>query len=137
MANTVTPTTVRNAARVKAFTQMTEAFSAVYGAENVYRIGDSEIAVKVDTAPTGEPIFATYSPTVKDYCDRETKTKTIKAYNVTAEAEAYAAKVAEREAKAAESAEKKAAKVAADKARREANAKAKAEHAKAKAAMSK
>ena len=131
--NNPTPTTVKNNARVKAFDLMVEMFGQAYGLDKVHRIGDTEIAVEVDTAPTGEPIYAVYSPTVKDYCDRTTKTKTIKAYDLTAEVNAYNALLAKREADKAEAAEKKAAKVKADKAKREANAKAKAEHAKAKA----
>lgn len=128
-----TPTTVKNAVRVKAFDIMTEVLGQAYGLDKVHRIGDTEIAVEVATAPTGEPIYAVYSPTVKDYCDRTTKTKTIKAFDLTAEVNAYNALLAKREADKAEALTKKAAKVAADKAKREANAKAKAEHAKAKA----
>lgn len=131
--NNPTPTTVKNNARVKAFDLMVEMFGQAYGLDKVHRIGDTEIAVEIDTAPTGEPIYAVYSPTVKDYCDRTTKTKTIKAYDLTAEVNAYNALLAKREADKAEALTKKTAKVAKDKARREANAKAKAEHAKVKA----
>ena len=133
MTNIKTPTTIKNEARVAAFEALRTALAEVYGAENVYRVGDTEVAVKVGDAPSGEPIYATFAPTVKDFVDRATKTKTVKAYDLTAEVAAYEAKVKGREVKAAEAAEKKAVKVAADKARREATAKAKAERAKAKA----
>ena len=133
MTNIKTPTTIKNEARVAAFEALRVALAEVYGAENVFRVGDTEVAVKVADAPSGEPIYATFAPTVKDFVDRATKTKTVKAYDLTAEVEAYEAKVKGREVKAAEAAEKKAVKVAADKARREATAKAKAERAKAKA----
>ena len=133
MTKIKTPTTVKNETRTAVFEAMRVALATAYGAENVFRIGDTEIAVKVANAPTGEPIYATFAPTVKDYCDRTTNTKTIKAFDLTAEVNAYERKVAERDTKAAKAAEEKAAKVKADKARREATAKAKAERAKAKA----
>jgi hypothetical protein len=133
MANTVTPTTVKNNARATAFDVMVSAFTGAYCAEEVFRIGDSEIAVEVGTAPTAEPIYAVFSPVIKDYCDRITKTKTIKAFDLTAAVNAYNATLDKRAKEAEEAAERKAKKVAEDKARREANAKAKAEHAKAKA----
>ena len=133
MTKIKTPTTVKNEIRPAVFETMRVALATAYGAENVFRIGDTEVAVKVANAPTGEPIYATFAPTVKDYTDRTTNSKTIKAFDLTAEVAAYERKVAERDTKAAKAAEEKAAKVEADKARREANAKAKAEHAKAKA----
>lgn len=133
MANTVTPTTVKNNARATAFDVMVSAFTGAYCAEKVFRIGDSEIAVEVDTAPTGEPIYAVFAPVIKDYCDRTTKTKTIKAFDLTEAVNAYNATLAKRAKEAEETAERKAKKVAEDKAKREANAKAKTEHAKAKA----
>ena len=128
-----TPTTVKNNARVKAFNLMVEIFGQAYGLDKIHRIGDTEIAVEVDTAPTGEPIYALYSPTVKDYCDRTTKSKTIKAFDLTEAVNAYNATLDKRVKEAEETAERKAKKIADDKAKREANAKAKAEHAKAKA----
>lgn len=129
MTKIKTPTTVKNETRTAVFETLRIVLANAYGPENVFRIGDTELAVKVANAPTGEPIYATFAPTVKDYADRVTKTKTIKAYDLTAEVNAYTAKVVDRETKAAEAAEKKAAKIKADKARREANAKAKAERA--------
>ena len=133
MTNVKTPTTIKNETRTAVFEALRVALAEVYGTENVFRVGDTEVAVKVANAPTGEPIYATFAPTVKDYCDRTTNTKTIKAYDLTAEVEAYERKVAERDTKTAEAKAKKAEKIKADKARREANAKAKAERAKAKA----
>lgn len=132
MANTTktpTPTTVKNSVRNSTFTRMIEIFGNAYGEDNVHRIGDSEIAVRVDTAPTGEPIFATFSPTVKDYCDRKTNTKTIKAFNLTAEIAGYENKCTTRTEKAEANAKRKAEKIARDTAAR---AKAKAEREKAK-----
>ena len=130
MAN-LTPTTVKNKARLTAFKRMYEIYCQAYGGNKVFCIGDSEIAVEIDTAPTGEPIYATFSPVVKDYCDRTTKTKTIKAFDLTAEINAYTATLEKRAKEEAEAKAKKAEKIAKDKAQREANAKAKAE-AKAK-----
>lgn len=114
-----TPTTVKNETRQIAFSTMVEIFTSHYGRENVFITGDSEIAVKVNTAPTGEPIYATYSPTVKDYCDRTTKTKTIKAFNANEVAVQFANKVNEREVKAEEIKQKKEAKIKRDKELRE------------------
>lgn len=133
MAKVKTPTTIKNEVRAEAFEGLRVALSNVYGAENVFRIGDTEVAVKVAISPDDKPIYATFSPTVKDYCDRQTKTKVIKAFDLTAEVNAYEKTLAERKAKAEENAEHKAKKIEADKARREATAKAKAEHAKRKA----
>lgn len=138
MANTTktkTPTTVKNETRVLAFNAMVEAFTAIYGEDKVFRIGDTEIAVCVNTAPTGEPIYAVYSPTIKDYCDRQTPTKTVKAFDVTEAVEKHKNTVAERDKKAAVALANKTIKKAQDEARREANAKARAK-AKAKKANS-
>lgn len=123
-----TPTTIKNESRELAFKTMVEIFREHYGENLVFIIGDSEIAVQVDTSPDGKPIYATYSPTVKDYCDRKTKTKTIKAFNVHELAAQYANKVNEREAKAEENRVKKEAKIKRDKELRE---KRKAEREKA------
>ena len=127
MSNKITPTTVKNQIRMECFEGLRVALGQVYGAENVYRIGDTEIAVKVGISPDDEPIYATFSPTVKDYCDRQTKTKVIKAFDLTAAVNAYNATLDKRAKEAEETAERKAKKIAEDKAKREANAKAKAE----------
>lgn len=129
MAKTITPTTVKNNVRSETFAQMVEIFSSKYSENKVYRVGDTEIAVEVATAPTGEPIFATFSPTIKDYCDRKTNTKTIKAYDVAANVKAYENTCANRVIKAEVAAKAKAEKIARDKTAR---AKAKTEREKAK-----
>lgn len=123
-----TPTTIKNETRELAFKTMVEIFQKHYGENSVFIIGDSEIAVQVDTSPDGKPIYSTYSPTIKDFCDRKTKTKTIKAFNVHELAAQYANKVNEREAKAEENKAKKEAKIKRDKELRE---KRKAEREKA------
>ena len=127
MTKIKTPTTVKNEIRTAVFETMRVALATAYGAENVFRIGDTEVAVKVGNAPSGEPIYATFAPTIKDYTDRTTKTKTIKAFDLTAEVNAYNATLDKRAKEAEETAERKAKQIAEDKARREANAKAKAE----------
>lgn len=126
-----TPTTIKNEARAIAFSELCRVFTD--GGYSVHRIGDSEIAILIDTTTDGEPIYATLSPVIKDFCDRQTKTKTIKAFDLTAEVEAYKETVAKREAKTEENKKNKAKKIERDKARREANKKAKAEHNKIKA----
>lgn len=121
-----TPTTIKNESRGIAFKAMVEIYKAHYGENKVFITGDSEISVEVNTSPDGKPIYATYSPTIKDYCDRKTKTKTIKAYNVNEVAAQYANKVNEREVKAAEEKAKKEAKIKRDKELREQRKKEKA-----------
>lgn len=123
----ITPTTVKNQVRAECFEGLKLALSQIYGAENVHQIGDTELAVKVGISPDDNPIYAIFSPIVKDYCDRTTKTKTIKAFDLTAEVNAYNATLGKRAKENEETAERKAKKIAEDKARREANAKAKAE----------
>jgi len=115
----ITPTTVKAVARTKAFETLIDVMRKCYGAENVHIIGDSEIAVKVDTSPEGEPIYSTYSPTIKDYCDRTTKTKTLKAFDPSIAENEYKEKCAEREKKAETARENKAKKIKADNERRE------------------
>jgi len=129
----LTPTTIKNQVRAQSFEGLKVALGQIYGAENVHQIGDTELAVKVGAGPDDEPIYATFSPIIKDYCDRQTKTKTIKAFDLTAAVNAYNATLDKRAKEAEEAAERKAKKVAEDKAKREANAKAKAERAKVKA----
>lgn len=121
-----TPTTIKNESREIAFKAMVEIYKAHYGESKVFITGDSEISVEVNTSPDGKPIYATYSPTIKDYCDRKTKTKTIKAYNVNEVAAQYANKVNEREIKAEENKAKKEAKIKRDKELREQRKKEKA-----------
>ena len=127
MAKVKSPTTIKNEVRTEVFEVLRVALAEVYGTENIHRIGDTEVAVKVAEAPTGEPIYATFSPTIKDYCDRQTKTKTIKAFDLTAEVNTYKTTLEKRAKEEAEAKAKKAEKIAKDKAQREANAKAKAE----------
>lgn len=124
-----TPTTIKNETREIAFKTMVELYKSHYGENKVLITGDSEISVEINTSPDGKPIYVTYSPTVKDYCDRKTKTKTIKAYNAQEAAAQFANKVNEREAKAAEEKAKKEAKIKRDKELREQR---KAEREKAK-----
>lgn len=117
MATTKTPTTVKNEIRTAFFAEMCALFAEKYG--EVVKIGDSEVAIRVGTAPTGEPVWATLSPTVKDYCVRQTKTKTVKPFDPVSAGFAYAEKVQNREIKAEEAAKAKAEKIARDKALRE------------------
>ena len=132
MANiTKTPVQIMNAVRPDAFKNLVKAMTMVYGEENVFQIGDSEIAVKVADSPDGKPIYARYSPTIANYTERTTKTKTMKAFDAPTEAKKYAESVKKREEEAAKNAEAKAKKTAKDKADREKRA-AKIAEAKAK-----
>ena len=115
MANTTkTPVQVMNDVRPVAFESLVKAMTAVYGEDNVFRIGDSEIAVKVADSPDGKPIYARYSPTIANYTERTTKTKTIKAFDAPALAKEYAESQKTKAEEAAKNAEIKAKKTAKD-----------------------
>lgn len=114
MTKEKTPVQVMNDVRPVAFESLVKAMAAVYGEDNVFRIGDSEIAVKVADSPDGKPIYARYSPTIANYTERTTKTKTIKAYDAPAEAKKYAESVKNKAEEAAKNAENKAKKTARD-----------------------
>jgi hypothetical protein len=124
MSTKKTPTTVKNEARKDGFNLLKNALVTALGEENIFVIGDSEIAYPIGNAPTGETIYATSSPTVKDYCERKTKTKTITAFDVEKAVNDYKKTIEDREEKARINAENKAKKIERDKKARE---KAKAE----------
>lgn len=130
MAKEKTPVQVMNEVRPTAFDALVKAMTAVYGEDKVFRIGDSEIAVKVADSPDGKPIYARYSPTIANYTERTTKSKTIKAFDAPTEAKKYAESQkikAEEAAKNAENTAKKKerdAKERAEKAQKIAEAKA-------------
>ena len=115
MAKAPTPTTVKAQARKIAFQKLCE----VFGDYDFLQVGDSEIAVPIDTAPTGEIIYALFSPTVKDYCERKTPNKVIPAYDPIAESEKYGAHVEKRIKKAEMAKKKKAEKIEKDRIARE------------------
>ena len=110
MAKELTPVQVMNDVRPVAFENLVKAMTLVYGEDKVFRTGDSEIAVKVADSPDGKPIYARYSPTIANYTERTTKTKTIKAFDAPKEAKKYAESQkikAEEAAKNAETTAKK------------------------------
>jgi hypothetical protein len=119
MAKQKTPTVVKNENRKIAFEMLKTAMETICGKENVYVIGDSEIAYPVGIAPTGETIYAVSNPTIKDYCDRKTQTKTIKAFSVEKAVKDYEETIKERENKAKTIAENKAKKIERDNKARE------------------
>lgn len=83
----------------------------------------NEIAFVVGTADNEgdiQDIVVTINPTVKEFANRKTANKTYVPFDFAAARDDYDEYVIEKEAKAAESAEKKAKKIAADQARREA-----------------
>lgn len=115
MAKAPTPTTVKAQARKIAFQKLCEAFSDY----NFLQTGDSEIAVPIDTAPTGEIIYALFSPTVKDYCERKTPNKIIPVFNPTAEKEKWENHNAQKAEKAEQTKKAKAEKIERDRKARE------------------
>lgn len=116
-----TPTTIKNEARAKAFAELLAMCISRYGTDEgeVVIIGDSEIAVHIDNAPTGESIYEVLSPTIKDYCDRKTKTKTIKAFDVMEERAKFSKLLEERAEKAEQAKINKAKKIERDRKARE------------------
>ena len=121
-----TITTTLNSLRPTAFEKLCQAFDL---AEISYaKIGDSEIAVEIGNAPSGEAVYALFSPEMKPYADRVTSSgKTIKAFDLTEAVNDYNALCEKRKAEAEKAKEAKAKQIEADKKRREANAKAKEE----------
>ena len=121
-----TITTVLNSLRPTAFDKLCQAFDL---AEISYqRIGDSEIAIEIGNAPSGEAVYALFSPEMKPYADRVTSSgKTIKAFDLTEAIASYNETCEKRKVEAEKAKEAKEKKIARDKARREANAKAKEE----------
>ena len=91
--------TIENNARKSAFERMVLIFTQEYG-DFVHVVGDSEIAVRVDTSPDNEPIYATFSPKIKPFRERKTPNKTIHVYDVEKEEMAYQKKKASQAEKA-------------------------------------
>ena len=113
MAKNPTPTTIKNNARAKAVSMLKSLIP------DHIQIGDSEIAIPIDTAPTGETIYATISPTVKDYCERKTPNKTIPAFNPIAKKEKWENHNAQRAEEAEQTKKAKAEKIERDRKARE------------------
>lgn len=103
MANKVTAQQVKNQERAKAVEKLETALKSVYGAENVFRVGNSEFSVYVGNAPTGEEMFVNFGAETKEYEGRRTEKREYKAYNGREQAELYAQETAK---KAEEKAEK-------------------------------
>ncbi len=125
------PTALKNDVRDKSFQTLLELLTEKFGSDCVSIVGNSEIAVGFDDVQTADgftqEICFTVKPVIKDYADRKTATKTIKAYDRFDEVEAYEVNKTEKERKAEERAKAKADKIARDKKARAERAKAKAE----------
>lgn len=111
-----TPVQVMNAVRKEAFDDLCSILSQYY---EIGQTGDSSLVINVGTSPTGEPIYAEISPTIKNYITRITPKKTILAFDFEQATADYTSKVEERKKKAEEIAKKKAEKIVKDKERRE------------------
>ena len=101
---------IKEAIRVEAFDSVVEAMKAKYGEENVTITGKSEVAVAVLTIETKEGFAVeacvTFSPTVKDYKDRQTNKKFFPEYDREYEGSVWQKKVEEDEKEAKEKEEK-------------------------------
>lgn len=126
---------LKDKVRETVFADMLEMYIEKYGEENVSIVNKSEIAVCVNTVlmPNGQEyeICCTIKPVMKDFDDRKTPTKVLKAYQRIREEEAYEVDKQASEKKAEEKARRNAEKKRKDFERR---AKAKAEKAKAEKA---
>lgn len=122
---------IKDGVRDVAFQDLLEMFTAKYGADRVTVVGNSEIAVGIDDIKLSDGTISelvfTVKPVVKDYEDRKTATKTIKAYERLIEGDTYEVSKTEKEKKAEEKAKAKAEKIERDKKTRAEKAKAKAE----------
>lgn len=105
MAVKKTPVQIMNAVRPSAFERLCKAMRTEFSDDEIFITGDSEIAVKIGVSPDDEPIYATYSPTVKNFTTRQTKSKTMIAYNAPKVAAKYAEKCVKREEEAKKDAE--------------------------------
>lgn len=101
---------IKEAIRVEAFTSVVEALTEKYGEENVTITGKSEVATAVLMIET-EDGFAmeacvTFSPTVKDYKERQAAKKYFPEYDREYEGSVWQKKVEEDAKKDAEKEEK-------------------------------
>ena len=101
---------IKEAIRVEAFDSVVEAMKAKYGEENVTIVGKSEVATAVLLIETEEGFTVeacvTFSPTVKDYKERQTAKKYFPEYDREFEGESWQKKVEEDEKEKAEKEEK-------------------------------
>lgn len=101
---------IKEAIRVEAFDSVVEAMKAKYGEENVTITGKSEVATAVLLIETEEGFTVeacvTFSPTVKDYKERQTAKKFFPEYDREFEGESWQKKVEEDEKEKAEKEEK-------------------------------
>ena len=101
---------IKEAIRVEAFDSVVEAMKAKYGEENVTITGKSEVATAVLLIETEEGFTVeacvTFSPTVKDYKERQTTKKFFPEYDREFEGAQWQKKVEEDEKEKAEKEEK-------------------------------
>lgn len=101
---------IKEAIRVEAFDSVVEAMKAKYGEENVTITGKSEVATAVLLIETDDGFTVeacvTFSPTVKDYKERQTARKYFPEYDREFEGESWQKKVEEDKKKKAEEEEK-------------------------------
>lgn len=101
---------IKEAIRVEAFDSVVEAMKAKYGEENVTITGKSEVATAVLLIETDEGFTVeacvTFSPTVKDYKERQTAKKFFPEYDREFEGSTWQKKVEEDEKDKAEKEEK-------------------------------
>lgn len=101
---------IKEAIRVEAFDSVVEAMKAKYGEENVTITGKSEVATAVLLIETEEGFTVeacvTFSPTVKDYKERQTARKFFPEYDREFEGSQWQKKVEKDEEEKAEKEEK-------------------------------
>lgn len=100
MAKKMTSVTVKNEVRKNVVPILKKMLIAEYGEDKVFQVGASEFAAIVAESSDGEPIYATFSPMVKDYQRRKTPKNEFFAYDGLKEQEKYFKEKAEKEQKA-------------------------------------
>jgi ribosomal protein L22 len=75
--------------RKKAIKKLYDGLCLVYGAENVFKVGESEFSVFVGNSPDKKEMYVNFNLTVKEFEGRKTTKREYKPYNGKEEAEKY------------------------------------------------
>lgn len=115
-----TYTTIKNEIRATATEMLEKALREMYGDAVVGKSGTSEIVLDFgEDDETGNRRYVTFAPTVKEFRDRKTTSKSFKAFDGKKAVDDYVEAMRKKAEKAEEDKKKKEEKIAADKALRE------------------
>lgn len=105
--------------RKKAIKKLYDGLCLVYGAENVFKVAESEFSVFVGNSPDKKEMYVNFNLTVKEFEGRKTTKREYKPYNGKEEAEKYNKANEEKTEQKAEKARLKAEKIERDRKARE------------------